>query len=108
MLIFEIFVSLWLNECDGCVTLQDPNFVTDCTGNISLYTNVAYIKPGGYIYHIDTRLSSEFIAKDMYQWCISSNGHPIEILNRNIPRNCWKSNSSGIKCCLYYFYKGHK
>ena len=28
MLIFEIFVSLWLNECDGCVTLQDPNFVT--------------------------------------------------------------------------------
>ena len=28
MLIFEIFVSLWLNEFDGCVTLQDPNFVT--------------------------------------------------------------------------------
>ena len=28
MLIFKIFVSLWLNECDGCVTLQDPNFVT--------------------------------------------------------------------------------
>ena len=28
MLIFEIFVSLWLNECDGCVTLQDRNFVT--------------------------------------------------------------------------------
>ena len=28
MLIFEIFVSLWLNECDGCVTLQDPNFAT--------------------------------------------------------------------------------
>ena len=28
MLIFETFVSLWLNECDGCVTLQDPNFVT--------------------------------------------------------------------------------
>ena len=31
MLIFEIFVSLWLNECDGCVTLQDPNFVTPTT-----------------------------------------------------------------------------
>ena len=28
MLIFDIFVSLWLNECDGYVTLQDPNFVT--------------------------------------------------------------------------------
>ena len=28
MLIFEIFVSLWLNERDGCVTLQNPNFVT--------------------------------------------------------------------------------
>ena len=28
MLIFETFVSLWLNECDGCVTLQGPNFVT--------------------------------------------------------------------------------
>ena len=28
MLIFEIFVYLWLNECDGYVTLQDPNFVT--------------------------------------------------------------------------------
>ena len=28
MLIFEIFMSLWLNECDGCVTLQDSNFVT--------------------------------------------------------------------------------
>ena len=28
MLIFEIFVSLWLNDCDGCVTLQDLNFVT--------------------------------------------------------------------------------
>ena len=28
MLIFETFVSLWLNECDSCLTLQDPNFVT--------------------------------------------------------------------------------
>ena len=28
MLILEIFVSLWLNECDGYVPLQDPNFVT--------------------------------------------------------------------------------
>ena len=28
MLIFVTFVSLWLNESDGCVTLQDPNFVT--------------------------------------------------------------------------------
>ena len=24
----DIFVSLWLNECDGCVTMQDPNFST--------------------------------------------------------------------------------
>ena len=36
MLIFEIFVSLWLNECDGCVTLQDPNFVTH-TFNIGMF-----------------------------------------------------------------------
>ena len=31
---FEIFVSLWLNECDGCVTLQDPNFVTVSTKHV--------------------------------------------------------------------------
>ena len=40
MLIFEIFVSLWLNECDGYMTLQDPNFVTI---NISLWNCLRYI-----------------------------------------------------------------
>ena len=44
MLIFEIFVSLWLNECDGCVTLQDPNFVTVIMFSVALrWINMPYL-----------------------------------------------------------------
>ena len=43
MLIFEIFVSLWLNECDGYVTLQDPNFVTIGDPDVILHIKESHI-----------------------------------------------------------------
>ena len=45
MLIFDIFVSMWLNECDGCVTLQDPNLVTTKSTNaVPKVAEITYLR----------------------------------------------------------------
>ena len=50
MLIFEIFVSLWLNECDGCMTLPDPNFVTIIILFFGVYANENIANSFGTLY----------------------------------------------------------